>query len=115
MGKKSSLAKEIELRQNIYERNWLGELTVDGIGVVGGGGSCIDTDSFLALIKGSINTGLSEGSRMIAKLTRSIDAWLWRRTTKTRCDQATAICSENETSAEAIHAVVPWKEKKKKG
>lgn len=80
----------------------------------GGGGLCIDTDSFLALIKGSIDAGLSEGSRMIAKPTRSIDAWLWRRTTKARCDQATTICSENETAGEAIHAVVPWKEKRER-
>ena len=74
---------------------------------------CIDTDSFLALIKGSIDTSLSDSRRMMAKSTRSIDAWLWRRTTKARCDQATAICSENETTAEAIHAVVPLKQKEK--
>ena len=78
------------------------------------GGLCIDTDSFLVLIKGNVDAGLSEGSRMIAKSTRSIDTWLWRRTTKARCDQATAICSENETTAEAIHAVVAWKEREEK-
>ena len=47
--------------------HWLGELTEMG-------DLCIDTDSFFALIKGSIDAGLSEGSRMIAKSTRSVDA-----------------------------------------